>query len=179
MKRCIQVSYNNESIAELRGLHFFKAVRFVARLAFWHKHRCEITMGAVGVDGCPTELLFITMPSSERVAAYLEYRNLHHMHTIVDYHGDVLRLANDDASPTMKEAGATVPQDGWEWWYHPDRQEAMTRSLRAAHVVTTPWPELIPALSRLNPRTVLLPDDHKKGGDFADGWRNVMKALAS
>lgn len=181
---CFRFLPNSEETGALRG-----APVFAADQRAWQRskimratgHEILITEGSQSIQIRPCEQWFLLMPGHLQVAELIEERPFRAI--VVDYHADVLQLMDlDDASPASKEAGATVPRESWEWWSHPDRQESMTRSLRAADVITTPFPEYIPALKAFTPRVVLLPDV-KKGGSgpwlpFRKAWdKNVRIAI--
>lgn len=110
------------------------------------------------IRGCET--CFVPMPGNPTLAGVLESRAFYGV--IVDYHADVLRLLHyDDAAPDMRKAGQTVPDEAWEWWAEPERQESLTRGLAAADVITTPWAGLVgPLGQRFGKPVIHLPDTH-------------------
>jgi len=150
--------------ADLRGLPLFKSFRYAAlasRLLGGHA-RVHIA-DSLDRRPCPDEALFLPMPSRLDVADLVEWRaGQPHLPTIVDVFADVLRMVDqpDEAMVRAGREGATP--EAWRWWYHPDRQAAITRCITAADVVTTPWPALVGPLRAVNRNVVLMPDFHRR-----------------
>lgn len=120
----------------------------------------------------PCEVWLLLMPGRLQIAELLEEHPMGAL--IVDYHADVLSLTpRADHSPDSKQAGSTVPHESWEWWQQPEPQEAMSRSLAAADLITTPFPEYIPALKTFGHPVIHLPDTRPKD------WRAFRKAWAN
>lgn len=127
----------------------------------------------VRIRACET--WFAPMPAHPTIAGILENRVLYGV--IVDYHADALRLQHpDDAAPDIKQAGQTVTDEAWEWWYQPERQESLARGLVAADVITTPWAGLVTPLARSFGKPVIhLPDTHPGStGAFRRVWRREV-----
>ena len=177
--RCLRFMPNAPDVSELRGAPIFRlwrkmyAVgRFFGRHGRIHIH--DTFDAPLSFTRCPCEIAFITMPSNAAMAEFIEGPGW----TIVDYHGDVLGLLDPlDGPPDMVKAGHTVSSDAWVWWSQPPRQNALIRSLRAAHVVTTPWPALVEPLKTINRSVVLLPDSHGTDPHFSRAFMQAMEKI--
>lgn len=183
--RCFRYLPNARSVYALRGGPLFEGMGEVLNP---DHGRIYITdpesPPEAGVLVCRCgEIWFALMPSRQ-VVEEIEKRDLCNA-AIVDYYGDVLQLSHNPSRESIR-AGRTNTDAAWEWWYRPEQQETMKRALRAAAVVTTPWPHLINRLHAYNPHVVLLPDCHanlnlhaRKYGPFrfAAAWRNVVREL--
>jgi hypothetical protein len=176
---CFRFLPNAEVTAELRGAPVFRQhQRILRRSPLLNGHKIYLETSTEKVRISPCELWFILMPGHIRMAEILEERPFNAV--IVDYHADVLNLLPfEDHSPESNQAGRTIPREAWEWWSQPEQQQAMRRALTAADVITTPLPELIPALKQFTHRTVHLPDTKRGKLDrFRAAWENNVMAAA-
>lgn len=150
---CFRFIPNDADAGELRGAQLFREWK---EIGYGHPHETHLMspgMHSMEITNC--EAWFILMPGNRAVADYV----VGAQHPIVvDYYGDVLRIAGEHASDKMREAGLTVPVESWEWWATPEPRDSILRSLAAATIVTTPWPELVEPLREINPTVMLLPD---------------------
>jgi hypothetical protein len=180
--RCVRYAHvGDQRTAELRGLRAFKWMRTFVRAARLLGSHARVHIGAEIRNPCPDELLFLLMPATPALADYIETcRRLPGRSTVIDVHADVLRLLSAPVPEMAVSHDGHGDSDGWVWWSRPDRQDALTRSIRAADVVTTPWPQMVEPLRSLNPNVVLLPDfDNASPDRFMLGFRQVKRALPS
>jgi hypothetical protein len=178
--RCMRYAHNgHQRTAELRGLRSFKWMRTFARAARLLGSHGRVHIGAEIRDPCPDELLFLLMPATPAIADYVEAcKRLPGRSTVIDVHADVLRLLSAPPPEMLVSHNGRGDRDAWEWWGRPDRQDALTRSIKAADVVTTPWTQMVEPLRDLNPNVVLLPDfDDANPDRFMVGFREVKRAL--
>lgn len=177
-RRCIRYAHTgHQRTAELRGLTVFKAAQAALTLLRPFGGHGRVHIGAEIRDPCSDELLFIIMPSSPEVADYIEWCNSQRcMSTFVDIVADTLGLLPDPHSEMQVSHDGRGDQEAWAWWSDPDRQDALRRSIVAADVVTTSWPQLVEPLRELNPAVVLLPDcDPDNPFRFWRKFRQVME----
>jgi hypothetical protein len=179
-RRCIRYAHpGHQRTAELRGLAVFKAAQVALKLLRPLGGHGRVNIGAEIRNPCFDELLFIIAPSSPDVAEYIEWCNSQrYMSTVVDVVADTLGLLPDLHPEMQVSHDGRGDQEAWAWWSHPDRQDALRRSIVAADVVTTSWPQLVEPLRELNPTVMLLPDwhwDSDSSGCFEHQFLHVMK----
>jgi hypothetical protein len=168
-------------VSELRGLQMFELLRrqnTMARLSTGAKHGYVHIGNLIDRAPCSDELWFILMPGSSDVVDVIEWRDAQDsMPTIVDVHADVLRLVHNPSDDMIRH-GHSVTADAWEWWSDPERQETLTRSLRAADVITTSYAELVLPLRAYNENVVHLPDvQPDSASEFLVGWSVALGLL--
>ena len=181
--RCIRYTHNGHAdTAKLRGSALFKMMRIGMagrRLLGGHGH---VRIGTSIEKPCSDELMFLLMPGTSQVADYVEWAARSPFRsTIIDVHADVLQLL----TPSQWDVDMMVSHDGrgdhaaWEWWAGGEPQAALRRSIAAADVVTTPWPQLVEPLRELNPTVELLPDlTVEDSASFVTGFRRIAKSLS-
>ena len=128
---------------------------------------CPAVIGA-------NDLIYLYMPADRIVADILEKSD---GLTIVDITGDVFGLvAPDDVPQYAKIRGSN--SEAMRWWRdpeHPERIEALARSLRAATVVTTSFDYLVNPLREFNDNVVLLPDAQPVGDkSFVQNFHKIV-----
>jgi hypothetical protein len=178
--RCIRYAHTgHQETAELRGLRSFKLMRTLMRLMRPLGSHGRVHIGAQIANPCLDELLFLLMPATAPLADYIETcQRLPGRSTVIDVHADVLRLLSTPSAEMVVSRDGRGDREAWAWWARRDRQDALRRSIVAADVVTTPWPQMVNALRGLNPRVVLLPDFDKANPErFVLNFRQVQKAL--
>jgi len=171
-------------VARLRGLVVFRVLQVTqaVRRPFGGHGRTRIGPRVTdGVPPCPDEILFIVMPGDVSIATYLELRRRRGWVTVVDVTADVLGLiTQDDYSDEMREAAKHNAPGAGEWWSRPESQDALVRSLRAAHVVTTSWEDLVSPLCDLIGQdgcVFHLPDlrpNRESHRRFVNTWKTVI-----
>lgn len=171
---CFRFIPNDTEAGELRGGPFFRN---------WNPF---ITSGHEVIVNTPgdfietystCEVWFVLMPSGDGMADFLCGGTI--SASVVDYYGDVLRLAGE-GTEEMRRAGRTNSPEAWEWWARAEPQENLLKSMRSATLVTTPWPELVAPIRDINPSVLLLPDYNPKNGGrlFRASWEKVGSIVA-
>ncbi len=177
---CIDYLPNRADSAVLRGQQRFEYLATLYPAQCHERVTIHLPSKDVALHLCDNQILWFLMPSHPNVASLIERRARwstgRGQLSVVDYHGDVLQLTGSHVPPDVLQAGLTVPDESWQWWFHPERQQVMRDSLSYANLITTPWPHLVEPLTQFG-RVALVPDWEGDGIECSRGIRDALMIL--